>query len=201
MKWNLLLLHSSRKWLLTCLMILVNLNCLLINIVDIITSFTPYSKHFFPMSVVSFKMPFASILLIKLCVITMPGRSSSRIGVMKWSNLLIVAPLKLFKCALPSIIELLNKFFLILRIWLSPTIHVFLLCFIVPAHDWLPGKVLVEFLLCVLFSFAFTALDGRMLCELFFSALSICYFTTLMVIGWCMFLWFINFNLVYFGNY
>ena len=69
-------------------------------------------------------MRFASILLIELCVIsfeptwiiTMSGRSSFEIGVMKCSNLLIVAPLKLLKCALPSVIELLNKFFLILRI-------------------------------------------------------------------------------------
>ena len=91
MKWNLLLLHSSRKWSLTCLMILANLNCLLINIGEIITSFTPYSKHFFPMSKIHFEMPFESILLIKLCVIsfeptwiiTMSGRSSSRTGVMK----------------------------------------------------------------------------------------------------------------------
>ena len=66
MKWNLLLLHSSRKWSLTCLMILVSLNCLLINIEEIITSFTPYSKHFFPVSIIRFEMPFASILLIEL---------------------------------------------------------------------------------------------------------------------------------------
>ena len=76
------------------------------------------------MSIIRYGMPFASILLIELCVIsfeptwiiTMSGRSSSMIGDMKWSNLLIFASLKLFKCALPSIIELLNKFFLILRI-------------------------------------------------------------------------------------
>ena len=54
-----------------------------------------------------------------------------------------------------------------------PTIHVFLLRFIVPAYDWLPGTVLNVFLLCVLFLFAAIALDGRMLCELFFSALSL----------------------------
>ena len=35
-----------------------------------------------------------------------------------------------------------------------------------PAYDCLPGKVLIEFLLCVLFLFAVTALDGQMLCEL-----------------------------------
>ena len=76
------------------------------------------------MSIIRFEMPFASILLIALCVtsfeptwiITMSSQSSFKIGVMKWSNLLIVAPLKLFKCALPSIIELLNKFFLNLHI-------------------------------------------------------------------------------------
>ena len=85
------------------------------------------------MSIIRYEMPFVSILLIELCVIlfeptwiiTMSGRFSFKIGVMKCSNLLIVAPLKLLKCALPSIIELLNKFFLILRIWLSPAIHVF----------------------------------------------------------------------------
>ena len=107
-------------------MILVSLNCLLTNIEEIITSFTPYSKHFFPMSIIRFEMSFAIVLcvrcLIVLCIIpfkpkwiiTMSGRSSSKIGVIKWSNLLIVAPLKRFKCGLPSIIELLNKFFLIL---------------------------------------------------------------------------------------
>ena len=133
------------------------------------------------MSIICFEMPFALILLIELCVIsfeptwivTMSGRSSSRIGDMRWSNLLIFAPLKLFKCALPSVIELLNKFFLILRMWLSPTIHVFLLCFILPAYDWLPGSVIIEYLLCVLFSFAVIALDGQMLRELFFCALNL----------------------------
>ena len=162
-----------------------------------ITSFTPYSKHFFPMSIISFEMPFASILLIVLCVmsfeptwiITMSGRSSSRIGDMKCCNLLTVAPLKLIKCALPSIIELLNKLFLILRTWLLPMVRVFLLCFIVPAYDWLPGTVLIEFLLCVLFSFAVIALDRRILFKLLFSDLSldfsIRYFTTLIVTGWC----------------
>ena len=72
------------------------------------------------MSIIRFEMPFASILLIALCVtsfeptwiVTMSGQSSSKIGVMKWSNLFIEAPLKLFMCALPSIIELLTKFFL-----------------------------------------------------------------------------------------
>ena len=76
------------------------------------------------MSIIRFEMPFASILLIALCVtsfeptwiITMSGQSSSKIRVMKWSNLLIVAPQKLFKCTLPSVIELLNKFFLNLHI-------------------------------------------------------------------------------------
>ena len=76
------------------------------------------------MSIIRFEMPFESILLIALCVtsfeptwiITMSGQSSSKIGVMKWSNLLIVAPLKLSKCALPSVTELLNKFFLNLHI-------------------------------------------------------------------------------------
>ena len=38
-KWNLLLLHYSRKWSLTCLMILVSLNCLLTNIEEIISIF------------------------------------------------------------------------------------------------------------------------------------------------------------------
>ena len=55
--------------------------------------------------------------------------------IMNWSNLLIVAPLKLFKCVLPSFIELLNKFILIFRIWLSPAIHAFSLCFVVLAFD------------------------------------------------------------------
>ena len=181
MKWNLFLLHSSRKWSLTCLMILVSLNCLLINIEEIITSYTPYIKHFFPMSIIRFELPFAPILLIVLCVIsfeptwiiTMLRQSFSRIAVMNWSNLLIVAPLNLFKCALPSIIELLNKFFLILRIWLSPTIHVFLLYFVVSAYDWLPATVLREFLLSVLFWLSVIALVGRMLCELFFYALNL----------------------------
>ena len=76
------------------------------------------------MSIIRFEMSFASMLLIVLCVksfeptwiITMSGGSSSNIRVMKWCNLLIVAPLKLPKYALPSINELLNKFFLILRI-------------------------------------------------------------------------------------
>ena len=107
------------KSLLTCLMILVSLNCLLINTEEIITSFTPYSKHFFPISMIRFEMLFASILLIILCVIsfepiwiiTISDRSSSKIGVINWSNLLIVGPLKLFKCALPSFSELLNNFF------------------------------------------------------------------------------------------
>ena len=96
-------------------MTLVSLNCLLINIEKIITSFTPYSKHFFAMSIIRIGMLFASILLIVLCVIpfvptwiiTMPGRSSSKIGVIKWSNLLMVTPLKL---DLPSLIKLLNNF-------------------------------------------------------------------------------------------
>ena len=77
------------------------------------------------MSVIRFEMTFASISLIVLFVISfeptwiiiiVSGQFSSKIGVMKWSNPLIVAPLKLLKCALPSFIELLNKFFLILRI-------------------------------------------------------------------------------------
>ena len=69
-KWNLLLLYSSRKWSLTCLMILVSLNCLLINIEEIITSFTPYRKHLFPMSIIRFEMSFASILLVELCIMS-----------------------------------------------------------------------------------------------------------------------------------
>ena len=77
------------------------------------------------MSTIRSEIPFiAPILLIVICVIsfeptwiiTMSGQSSSKIGVMKWSNLLVVASLKLFKCALSSFIELLNKLFLILRI-------------------------------------------------------------------------------------
>ena len=143
----------------------INLNCPLINIEEIITSFTPYSKHLFLMSIICFGMPFASnivdcIMHYIICaswIITMSSRSSAKIGVMKWSNLLTVALLKLFKCALPSIIELLNKFFLNICIWLSPTIHVFSLCIIVPAYDSLPGAVLSEFLLYVLFSFAVIA--------------------------------------------
>ena len=95
----------------------------MINIEEINTSFTPYSKHFFPMSMKRFEMPFVSILLIVLGVISfepiwiiaMFGRSSCKTEVMEWSNLLIVAPLKLFKCALSSFIELLIKFFLILH--------------------------------------------------------------------------------------
>ena len=176
MKWNVLLLHSSRKRSLICLMVLVSLNYLLTNIEGIITSFTPYSKHFFPMSIIPFGMSFASILLILLCItsfepswiITISGQSCSKTGVMKWSSLLMVASLKLFKCALLSFIELLNKFFLIIRIWLSPTMHIVLPCFVILAYDRLP--VFIEFLLCVLISFAFIATDGWMLCGLFFSA-------------------------------
>ena len=121
---NLLLLHSPRKWSLTCLMVFVSLNCPLVNIEEIIISFTSYNKHFFPMSIMRFDTPFESILLIVLCVIsfepawivTMSDRSFSKIGVMKLSNLLILASLKLFKCALPPFIELLNKLFLLLFI-------------------------------------------------------------------------------------
>ena len=125
-KWNLLLLDSLRKWSLTYLMILVRLNCLLINIEEDITSL-------FPMSKIHWDVFFASILLIVLCIIsceatliiTMSCWFSSEIGVMKWSNLLLVVLLKLFKCALPSFVELFSKFFLILCIWLTLTIHVF----------------------------------------------------------------------------
>ena len=114
-------LHSWRKWLLTCLMILVSLSCFLINIDETIIYFTPYNKHFFPMAIILFQMLFASVLLIILCVISfectwviiMFGQSFSKIGVLKWSNLLIVIPLKLFSCALSSFIELLNKFLLV----------------------------------------------------------------------------------------
>ena len=41
----------------------------------------------------------------------MSSRSSFKIGVITWSNLLTVAPLKLFKCALSSFTELLIFFF------------------------------------------------------------------------------------------
>ena len=93
-----------------------------------------------------------------------------------WSN--EVVPLKLFKCALPSVIELLNKFFLILHICiLYMTIThdtcFFLQCFIVPVYDWLPGTVLIKFLLCVLFLFSVIALDRQILCELFFPTLNL----------------------------
>ena len=47
----------------------------------------------------------------------------------------------------------------------------FLICFVVLAYDRLPGTVLIEFLHCLLVSFAVIALDGRMLCEILFSAL------------------------------
>ena len=68
------------------------------------------------MPIIRFEMTFASMLLTVLCVIpfeptwivTMPGRSSFKIAIMKWSNLLIMVPLKLFKCVLSSLIELLN---------------------------------------------------------------------------------------------
>ena len=49
----------------------------------------------------------------------------------------------------------------------------FLPCFVVLAHDRLPGTVLIEFLFCVLIFFAVIALDGRMLCELLFTALDL----------------------------
>ena len=166
MKLHLSLLHSSREWSLTCLMILVSLNWLLINIEEIITSFTPYSKYFFVMFTIRFEMRFASVLLIELCVISfeptriiiMSNRSSSKTGVMKWSNLLIVAPRKLFKCSLPSVIELLNY-------WIIKYIYIFNSAHMIIAHDkcffknsffkkcffQLPRTVLIEFLRCVVF--------------------------------------------------
>ena len=98
-------------------MILVSLNCLLINIDEIITSSAPYSKHFFPMSIMRFEMSFASILLIVLCVISFdPTWDYVRsIFFQDWSNemvyhLLIVVPLKLFKCGFSLLIELLNTY-------------------------------------------------------------------------------------------
>ena len=54
---------------------------------------------------------------------------------MKWSSLSIVLPLKLFKCALPSSIELLNKLFSILRIWLSSR-YIFLFTMVRSGDIW-----------------------------------------------------------------
>ena len=84
-------------------MLHVSLKFILINIKEIITSFKPYSKHFIAMPIMRFELLFALILFIALSVISidptwiisMPSQSSFKIAVMKWSNLLTVAPLKL----------------------------------------------------------------------------------------------------------
>ena len=65
---------------------------------------------------IRFEMFFASVLLIVLCVmsfepiwtITISGQSSSKIGVIKWSDLLIVAPNKgeLNKGEFPEILKI-----------------------------------------------------------------------------------------------
>ena len=66
--WKLFLFHSSRNKSLTCLMILVNLNCFLMKMDDIITSLTPQDKHFFPIFIIRFTISFTSIWSTVLCV-------------------------------------------------------------------------------------------------------------------------------------
>ena len=109
----------------------------------------------------------------------------------KACNLLVLVPLKLFQVCFSFIYRIIKQILLIRYIWLSPTIHVFLLSFIVLEYDWLPERFLIKVLLCVLISFAVITLEGRMSCEFFFHSwfrLSICDFTALMVTGWCMIL-------------
>ena len=120
MNLNLYLLYSSRKKWLTCLIILVSLTSFLICMDDIITSLTPKTSTSFQHLMIRFAISFTSIWPTVLCVIlldltwmiTISGWYSTMVGVMKWSNRLILVPLKLFKCALNSYIELLNRFLL-----------------------------------------------------------------------------------------
>ena len=71
MNWILFLLHSSCKKSLTCLIILVNVTCFLMNIYDIITTLTPRDKHVFPMFILRFTI-FFHIYLVNyiMCNIT-----------------------------------------------------------------------------------------------------------------------------------
>ena len=133
-------------------------------------------------------------------MITISGRSSTKVGVTKWCKRLILAPLKPFKCIFTSHNELLNRFLLTHFIWLSPTTYIFLPYFVVLQYDLCLGKLLLDFQFVSYYSLLRSSYTAGF--DFFSSWFRFCVFNfdMLMIISWRLNLSFI-FNTSFCSNH
>ena len=120
-----------------------------------ITFLTPHSLQYKPMSIILWTTSLTiqswclkgMISLLPICISTVSGLISWRVGWIKWYKRLMSTPRKTLKYTLPFTFPLKCLLFS-LPIWLSPIISIFWIFLAVSACVWSPGKILFFYFWC-----------------------------------------------------